>query len=314
MNAVVSTLSQWLESWSENAFAYLILSPAFVLVGAMACWPLIGTFEASLHTDSLDTFIGAYVGIENYRLLISGQMDYFLVRPFFDVNAPLKSSLIVTFIIATVSVIFSAFFGVGQALILDKEFFGRSFARVLIILPWAFPIVIYGMVFFLFFQPSVGIGPEIFQQIGLASAPLANTLETTIVIIIAYTWRGAPFIGLMVLAGMQSIDRSLYDVAESLGASKWQTFKQVTLPLVTPQLLIGALFTMIAGLKIFGLVLTVTGNCGTVTPLSCLAYTAFVGQKYGTTATIGFVMALVIAIATIVFIVLLQRSQTHLNK
>lgn len=285
-----------------------MLSPGFVLVVSMAVWPLLDTFRVSLFADSTVQYVGNMIFLDNYIEIITGQRDYILTRPFFDISKPFTSALPVTLIITVVSVVIASIVGVGQAIILDKDFFGRDFVRVMVILPWTFPVIIYGMVFYLFFQPGFGAGVELFKMLGLSGAPLADTAESTLVLTIAYAWRGAPFIALLVLAGMQSIDRSLYDVASVMGASKWQKFRKITFPLSLPSLLVGALFTTIAGMKMFGLVITVTGGCGAVTTISCLVYLNFTAQRYGTAAALGFITAAIIGVMAMVYVVKLRDN------
>jgi multiple sugar transport system permease protein len=304
-------LANRIERLSDNTFAYLMLTPAFVLLGSMAVWPLFETFKVSLFANSSTAYVGAFVAVENYVEILTGQRDFMLTRPFFDLSKPFTSALPVTIIITVVSVLVASVVGVAQAVVLDKEFLGRDIARVLIILPWTFPVVIYGMVFFLFFQPGFGYGVDLFEIVGLSGAPLADSVESTLVLTIAYAWRGAPFIALLVLAGIQSIDGSLYDVAAVMGASKWQQFRRITFPLALPSLLVGALFTTIAGMKMFGLVVTVTGSCGSVTTISCLVYLSFTQQRYGSAAALGFITAVIIGVMTIVYVVKL-RDNTEL--
>jgi len=288
-----------IERLNETQFAYLLLAPAALILGIVAVWPLIRTFEMSLHADAILSadITGEFVGLQNYVEVITGQRDAQMGTAFFDISSPFKSALIVTFLFTIISVFFETIIGFAQALVLDKEFTGRRWARVAIILPLAVPIVIQGMIFFLMFQPNIGFLADPLQNIGLFSAaPLANSFDSTVIVIVADVWKTSAFMALLILAGLQSIDRNLYDVAKVAGATPLQRFKRITLPLVLPMVLVAMLFRTIQSLKVYGLIETVT-SCNTVPSLSCMVVSTFSNGLYGTSATVAFIMAAIIAIA-----------------
>ena len=301
---------RWLENLSEAAFAYLLLTPAFLLLAVIALWPLASTFEMSLHADSIRgaSQLGGFVGFENYVNLLTGQLDTVaLPQPFFDPSAPFQSALIVTFIFTIVSVFFETLIGFGQALVLDQDFRGRRWVRVAIIIPWAIPLVIQGMIFYLMFQPGIGFGVDVVTALGGSGTPLANSAEALWIIVLADIWKTTAFMALLILAGLQSVDRSLYDVAKVAGASKWQQFKMITFPLVLPTVLVAMLFRTIAAMRIYGLIETAS-SCTTVPSLSCLVVTTFSTRRYGTASAVAFVTAAIIGIVVSFYIVRYWRG------
>ena len=302
---------RWVENLSDTQFAYLLLVPVFLLLGVIAFWPLIETFRMSLHADNLvgAEALGEFVGLQNYVELLSGQRDALLVRPFLDLNAPFTSALSVTLIFTVVSVFFETLVGFAQALVLDQNFRGRRWVRVAIIIPWAIPIVIQGMIFYLLFQPGIGFlvnpeNPTILQQLGiLGETPLATPVDSLIILVVADVWKTSAFMALIILAGLQSVDRSLYDVGRVAGATKWQQFKMITLPLVLPSVLVAMLFRTIGAMRVYGLIETVVG-CNTVPSLSCLVVTTFQGSRmYGTSAAVAFITAALIGVVVSIYIV-----------
>jgi multiple sugar transport system permease protein len=304
-----------IETLSETAYAYLLLSPVLVLLAAIAVWPLASTFEMSLRADALigASNIGEFVGVENYVDLLTGRRDAIMPRPFFDLDRPLRSSLTVTVIFAVVSVTLETLIGFGQALVLDKEFVGRRWVRVAIIVPWAIPIVIQGMIFFLMFVPGIGFASGPLQDLGVfGSTPLNNTVDSLLIVIVADVWKTSAFMALIILAGLQSIDRRLYDVGRVAGASAWQQFKLITLPLVLPAVLVAMLFRTIDAMRIFGLIETVS-DCGTVPSLSCMVVSTFSARRFGTSAAIAFVTAAVIGVIVLVYIVRYAREEEVLS-
>ncbi|HET7323802.1 MAG TPA: sugar ABC transporter permease [Halococcus sp.] len=295
-------LVDWQSNLSETQFAYLLLVPVFIVLGGVAFWPLLETFWTSFHADTLGAVgTGGFVGFENYVSLFTGET--ILPRPFLDLSQPWQSALIVTIVFTVISVAFETVIGLGQALVLDQDFRGRRWARVVIILPWAVPIVIQGMIFFLLFQPTLGFATPILHDWGLVSTtPLNDATSSLLIVIIADVWKTSAFMALLILAGLQSVDRSLYNVAKVSGATKWQQFKMITWPLILPTVLIALLFRTMAALRIYGLIETVSG-CSTLPSLSCLVVsTYFEGNRLGSSAAIAFVTAVIIAAFVSVYI------------
>ncbi|PSQ66091.1 MAG: ABC transporter permease [Halobacteriales archaeon SW_9_67_24] len=310
-SGVYAGIIRWVENLDDSRFAYLLLAPAFLLLAVIVFWPLLRTFVISLQADSLSgaTAYGEFVGLDNYIALLTGQLDgVALPSPFFNLSQPFQSALIVTVIFTVVSVVFETLLGFGQALVLDQDFRGRRWVRVAIIIPWAIPIVIQGMIFYLIFQPGIGFGVDIVQAIGFSGTPLTDSAEALAIITLADVWKTTAFMALLILAGLQSVDRSLYDVAKVSGASKWQQFRMITLPIVLPTVLVAMLFRTLGAARIYGLI-EATAGCTTVPSLSCLVVTTFSTRRYGTATAVAFVTAALIGIAAIFYVVLFARSE-----
>ena len=248
----------WLETRSEATFAYILLAPAFALLALIAFYPLVDTFRFSLladQTTAADPF-GSFAGLDNYAALLSGEA--LLPQQFLDPSFAtplLQQALFVTLAFAVISVLFETALGFGQALILDQDFYGRRWVRVAIIIPYAIPIVIQAMIFYLMFNPTIGFGTEFMQWLGVfGENPLANTTDSFIIVLVGDIWKTSAFMALLILAGLQSVDRQLFDVAKVSGASPWQRFKYITLPLVAPALLVAMLFRTMDAMRIYGLI------------------------------------------------------------
>ncbi|MEY7850659.1 carbohydrate ABC transporter permease [Natrarchaeobius sp. A-rgal3] len=305
----IVAITRWMENLGETGFAYLLLTPVILLLGAIALYPLLRTFELSLYQNVLSD--PEFVGLENYAQLFTGNADArmpgtttFLPEvttsgsfPYVHVDGLLRSALAVTLIFTVVGVFFETIIGFGQALVLDREFRGRRWVRAAIIIPWAIPIVIQGMIFYLMFHPDTGFLTEYLASWGLVAE--TNTLNdpasSLLIVTVADIWKTTAFMALLILAGLQSIDRSLYDVAEVAGASKWQQFKLITFPLVLPALGIAILFRTIDAMRVYGLIDSVSG-CTTVPSLSCMVVETF-NTNRGLASAIAFVTAGIIAVA-----------------
>jgi multiple sugar transport system permease protein len=298
-----------MENLDDARYAYLLLTPAFLLLAVIAFYPLVSTFNISLHADAItgSATYGEFVGLDNYVALLSGQLDNVaLPTPFLDLSTPFQSALIVTAVFTVVSVIFETVIGFGQALVLDQDFRGRRWVRVAVILPWAVPLVIQGIIFYLIFQPGIGFGVGLVEAIGFSGTPLENGAEAIWLVMIADVWKTTAFMALLILAGLQSIDRGLYDVGKVAGASRWQQFRLITLPLVLPTVAVAILFRILGAAKVYGLIVAMTG-CTTVPTMSCLVVTTFSNRRYGTAAALAFVMAAIIGILVTGYILQARR-------
>jgi len=295
-------VTRWMENLSDTTYAYLLLLPVFVLLGSIAIYPLLRTFEMSLFAQTF-TGLGEFVGPGNYVDLFTGNMDRYLpgqptfLPQSFGIQGLVTSALTMTLLFAFVSVFFETIIGMGQALILDQDFYGRRWIRAAIIIPWAVPVVIQGMMFYLMFQPSIGFLTPPLADLGLL-AP-TNTLNdpasATFVIIVADIWKTSAFMALLILAGLQSIDRGLYDVAKVAGASKWQQFKHITFPLILPTIAVAVLFRSVAAMRVYGII-DIVSSCTVVPSLSCMVVESFFSGFNAAAGTIAFTTAAIIGL------------------
>jgi len=192
-----------------------------------------------------------------------------------------------------------------------------------ITLPLILPALLVAMLFrtidamlYLLFNPSVGFLSGPLQSIGVFGAnPLTDSTNAFIITTVADIWKTSAFMALLILAGMQSIDNSLYDVAEVAGASPWQRFRHITLPLILPALLVAMLFRTIDAMRVYGIIEASGAGCGTVPSLSCLVVDTMFGstQAYASAATVAFITAIIIGIAISVYLLALKFSSggTH---
>jgi len=307
----------WLETRSDAAFAYLLLGPAFLLLAVVAFYPLIQTFRFSLRADAIlsaDPF-GAFIGFDHYVDLLTG--DALLPQQFLDPSFQtpvLQQALFVTLAFAILSVLLETAIGFGQALILDQDFYGRRWVRVAIIIPYAIPIVIQAMIFYLMFSTRVGFATEFMQSIGVfGSNPLSTTTDSFLIVLVADVWKTSAFMALLILAGLQSIDRQLYDVAKVTGASPWQRFKYITLPLISGPLLVAMLFRTMDAMRIYGLI-DATAGCQTVPSMTCLVVTAFnESRRWASASAVAFLTAVVISVIVVLYLVGLRDSESGMT-
>lgn len=222
----------------EARLAWRLMAPALVLVSLLALVPLLATAVESffLHDLRLPWLGRPFVGLANYR------------EAFGDVR--LREALARTAVFTVASVTLELLAGLALALALDAVGRLRGAARVIVLLPWALPTVVAALVWRLAFEMAGGAG----------SAWLADPHLAWVPIVLADVWKTTPFVALLLLAGLQSIDEDLYAAARLDGAGRWRRFVHVTLPLLRPALVVAAVFRALDAFRVFDLVFVLTGG------------------------------------------------------
>jgi multiple sugar transport system permease protein len=191
---------------------------------------------------------------------------------------------------------------VAMALIMHKAFKGRGIVRASILVPWAIPTVVSALLWKWIFQAD-GIANDI---LGTQILWSTEGWQSKLSVIIADTWKTAPFIGLLVLAGLQTISAEVYEAAKVDGANAWQTFRRITLPLVKPALLVAVLFRILDTLRIFDLPFVLVGpHKDSVETLSMLAYDEAFNTRYGPAAAYATVLFIYVAVVAYAFVKIL---------
>ena len=232
----------------ERIYASSLLIPCFLFVTVFAFYPIIYSFYLSLHKLilGLPGLGQPFVGFENYRELFRDRVA---------MNA-LKN----TFIFVFVSTFFEILFGLIIALIINSHFRGRGLVRAAVLVPWAIPTVVASQMWRFLFHDKYGLVNFIFfgSDTSAYTAWLASPVTAFAAIIIADVWKTSSFAGLLILAGLQLIPDELYEAARIDGASSWQQFKRITVPLIKPALLIALLFRTMDAFRVFDLVFVMT--------------------------------------------------------
>jgi ABC-type sugar transport system permease subunit len=249
----------------ERRLALLLLLPALVALALVAVLPVAYTAWESLHRHDLRMpWLGRpFVGLANYAELLT--------------DARFGGALLRTAAFTAVSVGLELVLGLALALMLDRSFWGRGLARVAVLLPWAVPSVVAALVWRFLFEGDGGLASAIARGLTGVSVPwLAHPLLAWVPLVLADVWKTTPFVALLLLAGLQTIDRTLYEAARIDGAGPWRQLTEITLPLLAPTLAVAALFRALDALRVFDVVYVLTGGGpGTATePVSLYAFDA----------------------------------------
>ena len=216
------------------------------------------------------------------------------------------SSLKTTLIFTVISVFFEFVLGLGLALIMNKAIKGIGAVRTISLIPWAIPTAVSALMWSYMYDGSSGIIAKIFADIGLISSPEVMLLTNggaMAAAILADVWKTTPYMALLLLAGLQTIDEGLYESASIDGAGPVSTFFKITLPLLKPSILVALLFRTLDAFRVYDLIAVLTGGAQGTETLSIYAYKLMIGQSnYGYGSVIVLAMAACVGIIAFIFV------------
>ena len=287
----------------EQNTAWIMLLPALLLLLLVFAYPIARAFWLSLFTQNLGTKLQAeFSGLDNYfRMAGDGRF---------------WQSFLTTSIFTTTSVVLELLLGMGIAIVLNQRFLGRSLVRTSAILPWALPTALIGLAWAWIFNDQFGVVNDLLLRLGLIKTGinwLGEPNLARIAVIFADVWKTTPFISILLLAGLQSISPDLYEAHSIDGASSWQSFRHITLPLLMPQILIASLFRFAQAFGVFDLIAVMTngGPGGATEVVSLYIYSTvmrYLDFGYGAALVVITFLLLVAMVAIASF--LLSKSRT----
>ncbi|HEY3108924.1 MAG TPA: sugar ABC transporter permease [Chloroflexota bacterium] len=285
-----------LSAFIDRHFMWIGLAPAAFCLAVVLVYPVLANFGYSFTNRSFlfpDTSI---VGLRNYSDILGDQIYGFW--------AALRIS--VTWTLCTVALQFVV--GMGAALLLNQPVPGQRLFRVLLLVPWAFPVIVYAMIWRWMLNDQGGVITWLLVAVGLMPQPrflLGDPYTALATVIGVAVWYGYPFMAATILAGMQSIGEEYYEVAKIEGASTWQQFTHVTLPFLKPVIVIVLVLRTIFLFNGFELIFLLTGggpNGATLT-LPLLAYNLGWQQFLpGKAAAVSVLMLIVLSGAAFVYL------------
>ncbi|MBJ7901139.1 MAG: ABC transporter permease subunit [Cyanobacteria bacterium RI_101] len=227
-----------------------MLAPALLLLALVFLLPLLQALWLSFQSQNLDTQLRpVFAGLQNWRRLGG--------------DSRLWQSLGQTLVFSVISVSLELLLGLGTALILNQNFRGRGVVRAIAILPWALPTAIISVAWVWIFNDQYGLINDLLLRLGVISQGinwLGEQPWATTAVILADVWKTAPFITLILLAGLQAIPPELYEAHALDGAGPWQSFVRLTLPLLAPQIFVALLFRFAQAFGVFDLIQVMTGG------------------------------------------------------
>ncbi|MGW1750788.1 carbohydrate ABC transporter permease [Streptomyces sp. NPDC002092] len=281
----------------EGRLGALLVSPTLLVLAVVVLYPTIVALKDSFYgTPGLDPQTGfvrehdPFVGADNYTAIFGAAGDRFW-------NAFWNT----TFLTVT-TVTLETVLGIAMALIMHRALRGRAVVRASILVPWAIPTAVTGLLW-----------RWIFNSDGVANALIGRQILWTtegfhakVAVIVADVWKTAPFIGLLVLAGLQVISKEVYEAARMDGAGALRQFWSITLPLVKPALLVAVLFRTLDALRMFDLPYILIGAQKTsVETLSMLAQDQAANVRFGPAAAYAVILFVYVFLIALAFVRLL---------
>ncbi|MGR4067187.1 sugar ABC transporter permease [Halomonas sp. LR3S48] len=291
--------------------AWTFLAPMLVTLAMVAGWPLLRTFYFSFTDASLsDMGNTLFIGLENYLVYDDGRWFGVLADPIW------WRAVWNTVYFSVVSVSLEVVFGVIVALILNAEFKGRTLVRAAMLIPWAIPTIVSAQMWAWMLNDQFGIINHLLMGIGLIDSPIAWTADASYsmwAVIMVDVWKTTPFVALLVLAALQMLPKDCYEAAEVDGIHPLKVFFRVTLPLITPALMVAVIFRLLDALRVFDVIYVLTSNSTSTMSMSIYARQQLVEfQDVGYGSAASTLLFLVIALATIAYLYL-GRKQLQLG-
>jgi len=231
---------------SRNALGFLFMLPAAVLLVLFLTYPLaLGTYLG--FTDAKVGRPGSWIGLENYEFLWHDDVT--------------RLALFNTLLYTSAASVLKFVLGLWLALLLNKNIRFKTFFRAVILLPYIVPTALSAIAFWWIYDSQFSIISWALVKMGLINHYidfLGDPWNARIAVIIANVWRGVPFVAITLLAGLQTISPSYYEASAIDGATPWQQFRHVTMPLLTPIIAVVMTFSVLFTFTDFQLIYVIT--------------------------------------------------------
>src|SRR6266849_7538630 len=230
----------------ESVFSWVMLAPGVLFLLAFVAYPFFYGIFLSLQ-DRRVASVGTFVGLANFAAQAHDAVFWQVTRN--------------TFVYTIAATLLKMVGGLAMALVINQQFRGKNLARALLLLPFIVPTVLSTVAWMWIFDPTFSVINWTLRHTGLVTENfswLGNATLAMVSIIIVNTWRGLPFYGITLLAGLQTISPDLYEAAAIDGATINQRFWHVTMPIIKPILIIVTMFSIIFTFADFQIVYALT--------------------------------------------------------
>ncbi|WP_018181876.1 carbohydrate ABC transporter permease [Kaistia granuli] len=286
-------------------FGLKLTAPAGILLAALLLVPTVLTVLYSVHdVPANGRSLGPFVGLENYTIVLSSNVFW--------------RSAWVTSLFSIGFVIFSTLIGLAMAILLNQRFVGRGLARAMLIIPWATPWLVIGILWKWYADGSVGGLNAILLKLGIISDYhdfLSDPNSALALTVVAAVWRQASFAGILLLAGLQTLPDDLNEAASLDGANLWQRFTNITIPWLRPALITVTVLNIIYAFLQFDVIFAMTqGGPGDATQvLSILIYRQLFGvTQIGLGSALAVILGVIALVGGLLTVKILYRAErTH---
>jgi multiple sugar transport system permease protein len=271
---------------AERRLGWLLCAPAVVVMIAVTAYPIAYAVYLSLERYDLRFPQQAkFIGFSNYSAVLSSPYWW--------------HALVVTLVITVVSVVVELVLGMMLALLMHRTLFGRGTVRTAILVPYGIVTVVAAFSWQYAWTPSTGY---LVGHFGSA-APLVHQYQAIAIIILAEVWKTTPFMALLLMAGLALVPEDLQKAAKVDGATAWQRFTKITLPLMKPAILVALLFRTLDAFRIFDNIFILTAGGNDTYSVSILGYdNLFTALNLGIGSAISILIFICVAIIAALFI------------
>jgi len=249
---------------SERKLGWMLCAPAVVAMLLVTAYPIIYAFILSLqHLDLRFPDEKEFVGLSNYIDVLSSSLWW--------------QDVFNTLFVTVISVSIEFVLGMAIALLMHRAIFGRGTVRTSVLIPYGIVTVVAAFTWQFAFQPDTGFVNQL-PFVADDKDWFGERFSAFAVIILAEVWKTTPFIALLLLAGLTTIDDGLYEAARLDGAGPWQRFVRITLPLMKPAILVALLFRTLDAFRVFDSIFVMTRGSVDTESVSILGYNQLISR------------------------------------
>ena len=273
---------------AEERLGWLLCLPAVLILLAVAAAPMAYAIYLSLQRYDLRfPKLEKFIGFTNYGTVLSNSKYWW-------------SAVVVTLIITILSVAIEFVLGMAFALVMHRSLVGKGLVRTLILIPYGLVTVVAAYGWQYAWTPHTGYLANLITG---THAPLTSQYQSIALIILAEVWKTTPFMALLLLAGLSLVSEDLLAAARMDGASAWQRFTRITLPLMKPAILVAVLFRTLDAFRVFDNIYILTQGANKTGSVSFLAYdNLFTGLNLGLGSTVSVLIFVAVAIIAFIFV------------
>ena len=272
---------------AERRLGWLLCAPAAVVMVTVTAYPVLYSFWLSLQRYDLKfPDQREFVGLSNYITVLTN--DYWWM------------AFGVTMLITVVSVAVELVLGMGLAHIMHRTLVGRGLVRTSALVPYGIVTVVAAFSWRYAWTPGTGYLSNLFTPDG---APLTVRASALTIIILAEIWKTTPFMALLLMAGLALVPEDLLKAAAIDGATAWQRFTKVMVPVMKPAILVALLFRTLDAFRVFDNIFVLTGGAQETSSVSMLAYNNLLkGLNLGIGSTMSVLIFMTVALIAFTFV------------
>lgn len=275
---------------------WLLLGPCLLYLIVFSIYPLFHSLRLSLTDLTAATGTGNFVGLANYRALLSDPQFW---------NAARNSAILVV-----CSVTLQVVLGVALAMFFNLQLRGAWIVRGILLLPMLMTPIVVGVMWRALLNPDWGLVNWAIRHIGLTPPDWLGSIGMSMVtVILVDTWQWTPFVFIIVFARLQALSQDVFEAAQVDGAGPFVTFRRITLPMLMPAIVFAGVFRAVDAFRSFDLIygLSYGGPARSTTTLSFFSFqNGFQFQNYGYAAAVAYMMLLILAVGTTVMLKYVQ--------